>query len=185
MLELVFNLRLSGSSICAFICSTMSPSCPHVLGPISLPFWVSVSLVSKMGAGGRQATWPPQSLPAIKCMPVAVAFVRTAACQPSEASCSAFKMPPAQEKARRVGRPGELRICPAGRALAVAAGRLLACNHSVWREDKEHDSREGSDREKAGEGRAGRGKEREVSRRGPGERASASICSARTPGGAR
>lgn len=48
-----------------------------------------------------------------------------------------------------------MRICLTVCAFAVAAGRLLACNHSVQHGDKGQDSRERSDREQVGEGRAG------------------------------
>lgn len=64
----------------------------------------------------------PPSSPLSACVPTAVALSTTAACQPSEAHCSAFKMPPAQEMAPRVRRPGELRICLMGCAFAIAAG---------------------------------------------------------------
>lgn len=97
---------------------------PDALVPISLAFWASVSSCGHSGGERREArVWGLFSLLAIQracahgCGPPT-----TAACQPSEAHCSAFKMPPAQEMAPRVRRPGELRICLMGCALAVAAG---------------------------------------------------------------
>lgn len=123
--------------------------------------------------GGRtaQSVLPPRSR--VRTCPQPWLSSRTAACQPSEAHCSARKRPPAQEMAPRVRRPRELRICLMGCALAVAAGWLLACNHSVRHRDKEHDSRE--DQTERRQARA--------ERAGPGPGASAYIRSVRTRGG--
>lgn len=95
------------------------------------------------------------SVPAAKCVSRAVTAcaIRSQLCSPPDARPRGW---PVGQRFR------EPRLCPAGCVLAVTTGRLLACNHSVRHRDKESDSRGGSDREKAGEGRADR-EDRELS----------------------
>lgn len=124
----------------------------HALGPISAPLG-SVSCMSKMGGGrGQDAVSTP--LPAVRWPPSAAAFLRRQLPAALRGTRLCFRDAPGQ-KALRVRTLGARRAWPAGSALAVAAGGLRACNHSVRRRDKEHDSRGPSHREEAGEGRVG------------------------------
>lgn len=154
-MELGFEPRHSGSRLAPLIHSTMYPSCPGALGPVPL---LSVSLCEYSGGERREAELhslcpPSQKLSAY--VPTAVALLQDSCLPALRSTLFRSQEAPGPGDGPRVRRPRELRICLMGCALAVAAGWLLACNHSVRHRDKEHDSREGSDREKAGEGRAG------------------------------